>query len=123
MKFLPVLLMLSACAGAPVLPAYGQESTPCLALDAARKQEAAITERLHLAKYELSADEIRSFNAFLDERFTEVVDIVTLFVFPDGHAVFTIGSTTNDLKCSTEDFALSPEQTQQLLRVVKGVGA
>lgn len=107
------------------LGAYGAgpEVPACVSLEAAAEQDAKLAETYPMKVYQLNAIEIASFNAFLDNRFNDTVDIVTLFVFLDGHAEYAIGSKEQDIKCSMSDFFLAPSQTRELLRVVRGVNA
>lgn len=110
-------------------PAHAYAADPprpiaqCLPLAQANEQDALIAKQDHLTVIELSIPEIASFNAILDNPFNELVDIVTVFIHPDDHAEYVIGNRAQAVKCSAEAFVMTPDEVDQLLRVIHKVGA
>lgn len=116
-----VFVSLGAAVAAPA-PAPPPQVLSCVPIAEADRQDAKNVIAQHLKVYELSAAEIASFKAFMDDELTDEVDVVTLFVFPDGHSEYVIGSRSRDLKCGSPMFVLSAKETSYLLKVIRGTG-
>jgi hypothetical protein len=89
-------LLLMALAMPAIAADEGQIEASCVSIAEAQRQDAKQAAALHLTVYELNAAEVASFNAFMGDRFNASVDIVTLFVFPNGASEYVIGSVEQD---------------------------
>lgn len=114
--------LLLCVAVAPAAEAPPLDTTVCVSIAEAAKQDAVAIAAGHLTAIVLSPTDIVSFNALLDNIFNDKVDLVTLFVYPDRHAEFTIGNKALDIKCAAPTFVLSRGQVAELMRVIKSTG-
>lgn len=105
-----------------VAPVVAQDADGLICVTVAQAQtfEARSISVYHQSVLQLKADEIKLFAAFLGGGFDNAVDIVTLFVFADGHSEFAMGSTDDNIKCVGDHWVFSPERTKDMLRAVYG---
>jgi hypothetical protein len=115
-------LLLMALAMPAIAADEGQIEASCVSIAEAQRQDAKQAAALHLTVYELNGAEVASLNAFMGDRFNASVDIVTLFVFPNGASEYVIGFVEQDIKCGSVSFALGVDETALLLRVLRGAG-
>jgi hypothetical protein len=90
----------------------------CASIADADAQDAENAAEIHVSVLQLTDSEVSLFNEFAG--FNKVVDVVTLFIFPDRHSEFAIGSKEQDVKCLSQKFRFSKEQTKLMLLAVYG---
>lgn len=105
-----------------VSPAMAKEASglACVTVEQAGEFEAKAEAANKVSVLRLDGDEIKVFKKETGFPLDESVDIITLFIFKDGHSEFALGSTHDDVKCVSDKWVFDADNTRQLLKAVYG---
>jgi hypothetical protein len=105
-----------------VSPAVAQEASglACVTVEQADEFEAKAAAANKVSVLRLDGDEVKAFKKETGFPLDDGVDIITLFIFRDGHSEFALGSTKEDVKCVADKWVFDADNTRQLLKAVYG---